>query len=739
MANFRQILIAFVAVLSLSFPSFASAQRVHEVRPASRDEVRIGAEANASLDEIVVLARRISENADLTVDDVIANNGHVRYICRVHGRQVYFGTDSTYGGARCPEDAERARGVLRHSVYRVPRMHGAHLPPASAHPSPHSVPVTDVASTARIAELERDVRERDASLENAESRIIDALNIADHASEELERIRNEPLPEQITVVRTVHEPAVALPASAPGLPWWISFLLGMAVLLIFYGLYYRRHTLAPYIAYGADRADKAKARKLALAKADTIYSDDAYRIRKLTRSRKRLAQYILDLIRTRDSQDAALGEALPQLEVLAQHQKRKADIVERNLRIVDLRGQLELPEVLRLQILECQHYLEEAQGHGDETQAEHYRMAIAQCQKQLEEIPYDPEEVREELGTLLALQREDVKLQCGLDLDGSALDEWRADMEAKTRQKLMEAEAKLRAFQAMHVILEEDRKSDQEKLAGQRAALALGNEQELAAAKRRLEEEYAAKDGELAGRFWLQASATYTASEDAKQMEKAARSVKRQLESSQLRVEEQAQQLAMFRLREAALLEREAGSATAALIMEYYRQIADLEQKLNTATGGRWSEVPAPAPSSDGSLPFDEVISMDDGPSERPPRLRRTTGALERSNYDTRVSIPGAPPLRRETSVLAELFGYLEHFSHGSNGTPSPDKLLQCNELESRDLLYFLHNFSIRTPLLPKAVPLRKFAITIEKAGKADLLATRLRRRTDPPGPPVPA
>lgn len=120
---------AFVAFLFTLLPTFASAQHVHEVRPAGADEVRIGVDGPASIDEVVRLARRITGNSALTADDVIANLPHARrYACRAGGRLVYFGPDPAYGG-RCPEDGIRREGVLRGVAYRVPREHGVVLPP----------------------------------------------------------------------------------------------------------------------------------------------------------------------------------------------------------------------------------------------------------------------------------------------------------------------------------------------------------------------------------------------------------------------------------------------------------------------------------------------------------------------------------------------------------------------------------------------------------------------------------
>lgn len=147
--------VAFATFLFSFLPTFASAQQVHEVRPAGADHVRIGVHGPASMETVVAFARRITGNSALTAEDVIANLPHARrYACRVGGRLVYFGPDPGHGG-RCPADGVRTEGVLRGAVYRIPREHGVVLEsPVERRARRATPPASDEASQRRIAELE---------------------------------------------------------------------------------------------------------------------------------------------------------------------------------------------------------------------------------------------------------------------------------------------------------------------------------------------------------------------------------------------------------------------------------------------------------------------------------------------------------------------------------------------------------------------------------------------------------
>jgi hypothetical protein len=699
MANLRQVLSALVAVLCLSFPSLAHAQRVHEVRPAPAGEVRIGTEANASLDEIVVLARRITGDAELTTEDVIMNNDHVRYVCRAHHRQLYFGTDSSYGGNRCPDDASRYRGVLRDSVYRVPITHGSMLVDPGWHhvvsnvSPPTPAPVVNQTSDAEARELAA-LR---AAVEQSAADLAAVRTSLRIASEERDAARNAP-PRTVTVTQVVAEHAT---------PWELALavLLAIAITLAsVYALYRRR--FMPRFELKLKDVNTAWEKKL---------EDEVSAIRVEEREK---AQVELDLLRPKlalydrgrriwkiwhDVTNLKFEELRQKYVLLeTKHQaereafeRRKSEITVNNLEIASMRKMLEVPESLRHQILEYQHRVVTALEHGEQAQADEYRAAIGQCEAQRKLLHFDPEEVQARLQHVLTEQQELFAEQCGLRLDGSALDEWRADLEHKTRDKYFEAEAKRTAYEVLHVIHQADLATKQEalqkKYADMETNLTHQNEVSLGEKLVALEAEYGARAAEI-GR-----------------------------------------QLAESQQREAAL--RGDPQAQGEMIFAMEATIAELREELGKRSkpdDDRWS---VPAEPSSGSL---ELPIEDDGQSVPPqPRVRqrKVTGPIARASYDLDVTKVAAPAPRREDALLRELENYLKLLEQSGNGGSATPKRMVCSDEEARNWAFLVENVHIQSSFLTDVPRLRSYAAALKKAGKEQLLKKRRDTNRPPPAP----
>jgi hypothetical protein len=764
MAQIRRFLSACFAVLILTVPSLAAAQRVHEVRPAASDEILVGTESGATLRDIVALSRRISGNAELDADDVIMNNDHVRYVCRAHGRQLYFGRDAAYGGDRCPEDASRSRGVLRDSVYRIPRSHGTALPsrPLRLERREVAAPVT-TAPDMRVAMLENQVHELEHANENAESRILDALNTADRATAELDELRAHPPAPQVHM-EFIHDPAqaeeiaqlrAALAARPPTETPWplyaLAFVLVIAALLVLYGLhvYLRNRALRPHITFGQTQAKMSAERLIDLKEADRVQKEDAQAIKSLRARRRGLGTYVAELRVLRDRQERVLAKALPQLKELAAFQDRRNSIVESNRRIGELRVMDERVEVYRLQIVEAKDYLAEAEKREDAVAITHCQAAIAQCEADLAKIPYDPEEVRNDLRDLIVVQSLELAEQTGIEFDGSATDAWRAEIEAKARRRLMEADAKRQTYEDLAKVV-----------ADERVMLAVDNEKELAEKKAALEAEFTAKqaafeaectarrteldeeakrlrekDEGLGGVLMAHAFGAHVATKDAADVQGAAERLSKKLkENGELLVKANAR-IVELELREQVLLNGpEAESAQAKLILEYDRKFAHLEEKVKNM-GGSWSDPPPPPPLSLPARISVPELGMDEATVPPPaPRHRRPTGSLDRTAIlaGSASQQSGTPAPRKEAGLLETMRMYLDESTKSGNGAAAVGKVLHCSEEEGRDLVYFLHNFSVESPLLEKPVRIRQFALAISKIPEKKAWLES-RRKTNPP------
>jgi hypothetical protein len=243
----------------------------------------------------------------------------------------------------------------------------------------------------------------------------------------------------------------------------------------------------------------------------------------------------------------------------------------------------------------------------------------------------------------------------------------------------------------------------------------------------------AAKDGRIMGTLMMHAMSERNAVEDATQIEKAAERLKKRLEDAESSRRELEADRDRLRLREQALLNGEGDPAAIKLIMAHDRKVSDLESALTRAhalatTGGSWTDEPE--------------SSVEEEPSRvsrRPVRTRRDTGrmfpAATGFESDPPPRLHPAPRIHRpETPLLVELGTFLDELELQANGAP-PDRRLVCDEMQSRDLLFLLHNFSVESKLLPgKPVSLRKFAITYEKEypESKHLLGERLRQKTNP-------
>ncbi|HVM91013.1 MAG TPA: hypothetical protein VMU11_03910 [Verrucomicrobiae bacterium] len=762
MANIRLFLSATLAVLSFGLPSLASAQRVHEVRPSPDGEVRIGVDGNGSMDDLVALARRITGNEALTADDVLANNAHVRYVCRSGGRQLSFSRDAAFGG-RCPERAERSHdGLVRGTFYRIPRVHGAVLPPRTpalaATPVPRAGPSADAAA-ARIAELEAELRDLNAANEMAESRVLDALNHADTLSTELERLRSTPAAEPQAHTEFVRDPAqqaeleqlreenarlaATLTATHPGVAWWVIALLSVMLTLAFLYPFYG-YVLVPRVEHRLREWGTKGWKQYEVEKKK--YEDEHVALRASDQD-KFTAEEELKLLRPKlglyergrriwriwnevaNAQFEKLKEELRTLhrnreETRAAEQTARDERIQRNRRIGELREMSERVEAYRLQIAEATDYLSKALAESDEDTVRHCHSVIAQCERDLKAIPYDVDEVRRELDELVAIQAVALTELCGFDIAHGSTDQWRAETEAQIRRKLMEAEAK----RAVYVSL-------CQAISNERHALAIGNERELAEKKAALDAEYAAKDGALMGKLWSHGLDASTAREDARQIERAAERQRQQLKDATIRAAQLEKQVKEMTQRERVLMNTpEADQTKVELLLEYDAKIHALQEKVRHL-GGSWSDPPPPSYA-------EELPEGDDGSTVPPPparavRERRHTGSMLRtSGLDSHPSDPPAPTVRKEGPLLAEVGHFLDLFSRSGNGAASAGKVLHCSEDEARDLLYLLHNFFIESPLLPGRPRLRSFASQISKiAEKKPWLESR--RKTIPP--PAPA
>ncbi|MCK9361345.1 hypothetical protein M0Q28_03905 [Patescibacteria group bacterium] len=482
MAIIRSIVFAaFVACLFLVLPGFASAQNVHEVRPAGADYVRIGVDGPTSMEAVVALARRITGDETLTADDVLANLPHARrYVCRVGGRQVYFGPDPEYGG-RCPEDATRSFGLLRGATYRVPRTHGAVLPPIVRRTSR---PVPAGAPDARVAELEsrlRDVTaerddfrqryeesetvvhrandERDEALEQLEAANTALETVRAELAEALSALAARPEPRTVTVTAPA---AVSLNSPFYGRPLWAAFVL-LAVIMIALLLIalwpIRYFMLRPHLAYrGVLEQAKTKLEgglmetRSYLRTAEEDLKKEVAKTKSLTKRRKRLVRAVVYYRVLRDRMERVMADALEKLKELKAFQDRKDRIAAAQEELAKLRFAEEVFLHAETQVEETMSDLEEANNANprDEKLIADLQGVLKVYEENLETLG-DSSDLRAKIAGLVGTLERDMKLQCGLAFDTSATDQRLADWIHKRAEALRKLQAKASTYEALTI------------------------------------------------------------------------------------------------------------------------------------------------------------------------------------------------------------------------------------------------------------------------------------------------
>ncbi len=499
MAIIRSIVsVSFVACLFLALPGFASAQDVYEVQTSSDDYVVVGVHPGATMDEVVVLARRLSGNAELTSEDVLANVPHARrYVCRHNGRQLYFGTDPAYGGL-CPEGARRSDGIIAGVRYRIPRAHGDVLPPVVRSRVRPTAPVatTDATSAARIAELEgrlatlqenydeameeislsadafRDdaegIRELGDQLDEAEEAVEDAMMAlrevmaqfdAEHQIREEAEMRLHDAEAAIGLARQeiarlsqeladARRGEVTLNSRFYDRPLWGAFAL-LAVFMI--GLFLcllwpiRRHLLKPHLAYRErleGERDNLKTNlegeQMAYNVAQKEHAQDAKKSGRTVRLlRYWLARAGHEHVRLLDEdarKEQALGSTLRKLEELKGYQDRKRRIAVNQALLVHLRDQEEPFNNLQSLVDETMEEQEAARLAGDADGILNCERALQIYQEQRQGLG-SPDALRAEIAKIASEMAEDMDAQCGVSFDPTTSDERFAQLEVARRSE----------------------------------------------------------------------------------------------------------------------------------------------------------------------------------------------------------------------------------------------------------------------------------------------------------------
>ncbi|MCC6563546.1 hypothetical protein IT087_01500 [Candidatus Uhrbacteria bacterium] len=484
MAIIRSIVFsAFVACLFLVLPGFASAQNVHEVRPAGADYIRIGVDGPTSMEAVVALARRITGDETLTVDDVLANLPHARrYVCRVGGRQVYFGPDPDYGG-RCPEGATRSDGLLRGATYRVPRTHGAVLSPIVRRTSR---PVHAEAPDARIAELESRLRDvtaerddfrqryeesetivhrandgRDEALEQLEAANTALETVRAELAEALSALAARPEPRTVTVTDPASAAAITLNSPFHGRPLWAVFVLiivlMIALFLLLFGTVIRPLTLRPHLAH-RERLETEKTRLEGqvmetgnyLRTADADLKKEVAKTKSLTKRRKRLVKAVVYYRVLRDRTDRVMTDALEKLKELKAFHDRKDVIAKAHSDLAALRDQEEPYLNAEALLQEALEGREEATSRGDEKAVHEYSEAVKIYEENLASLG-DPNALRAEIAGLVALLAREMQLQCGIAFDIRSADERLGEWEDRKREELRKLRAKSQTYEALAI------------------------------------------------------------------------------------------------------------------------------------------------------------------------------------------------------------------------------------------------------------------------------------------------
>lgn len=742
----RSMLVAAsAAFLFAILPAVASAQNVHEVRPAGVDHVRIGVHGPASIDEIVALARRITGNPALTADDVIANLPHTRrYACRAGGRLVYFGPDPEYGG-RCPEHGIRREGVLRGATYRIPREHGVVLEPPverRARPS-RGASAPNPADAARLTEVERRLTETAGRLRLAEQSATDAGTARIRAEAEASRLRDDlatarrerdearaalaarptaPIVVSVPGLReTAERETITLASRLHGMPIWglmaLLALVILAVAFIAFGLVVLPREKRPLVDR-IDELEEAKTKTEGELMEKRVEADEASK--DLAKARRRIESLraagtrVIRMGKRLFEESRASAEAHRVLKEdeeraaakLIAYQNRKQCIAENHAKLMQLREEEDPFLHLETLIRQTETDRELAVEREDMDAVTQYDQALAIYRENLESLG-DSNELRARIAGLTTVLARDVRLQCGFAFDTRSVDDRLVHWEDLRREELREAAAARKNYETLVSLLEERE---------------LGRVAEITSKRRALEGEVAAKEGELAGRHWCYASARYDA-------EEALRAKEREL--TELR-----------EVREALdehkrLVDAFAGdpSAHAQAILQRDALIADLAQKLRevgidpgrlpaTPSNGSWpeeitEELPLPGTPAYGvCAPRKRVPTLAVGASEEAVKAAR----------DSQLPAPPKSPTYSLNRAVCKLLDDLESL-------PPDARIVPCDEREAADWVQLFGTCQISAPRLG-IVPFRKL-LAAAASGAPEWLSGRMtRQRTEPPPAP---
>lgn len=733
--------IATACLLCLSWlaPAFASAQSVYEVQTSSDDYVIVGThDTGATMDRVVALARRLTGNPEITSADVIANLPHPRrFVCRTHGRQIYFGTDPEHAG-RCPEDGVRADGLLAGMRYHIPRVHGVILPPPVRRTArvASEAPAADAVAREHFEALEQELdavtAERDTYhqyVEEAETLILRANEAREEAVERAEAAEARP-PRTVTVTVSAPSHEVTLTSLYGGRPLWgvmlTAAVLFVAIFLIFFGLVIRPRMLVPY-ARETERLTKertklegektAHASELMEAKTyiKTLEKDLNTEVGKTLKLRSRIESLRAAgkrAIRMLVSVAADHRRLKEEHEVIAKRlegfEDRREQIEEAYGKLAALRDQEEPFVNAQMLLREAEDARLDAEDRGDADAMKQLDEVIRLYQEHLESLG-DPGDLRTEIAGLVAQLSKAMFLQCGIPLDARPADERLSEWEERRR-------AELRRTQAAGT-----------------AGLA-----ELNQMRRALERDVIHKIGTAEGQA---AAKVWKASLDKLEVQEALALERRTLskfgqEVAGLRKQLADQQREFAELKN--LLAATSGEPTEFATALFARdtrigelELACREAGVDLSKGPRsllefWAQPQdrlSPVPPNGGEV-----------------RARVPTLTIASSEGERPSAVPG--PSSPGNAINTALFRFLDTIE----AMPPEYRILHSSEREVRDWAFFLAKWQVTVPAAwdgpdePKQtreVPLRDL-VKVVKRFFPEWVEERARRRTDPPGAPVP-
>ncbi len=427
------------------------------------------------MEKIVALAQRLTGNAELTSEDVLANLPHARrYVCRANGRQIYFGTDPAYAG-RCPEGATRFDGVLAGAHYPVPRVHGNVLSPVTrrvTRPAEFAPPDPRIDAYESTREL---LEETMADRDSARSELASARADLSAANAALAN-----WPEVRPVVVPAPAPAPVVQTEAPG---WLAFVVLLMLGLLVLAAWSIDHFRVKPLLAKCEELEKAntelQGKLMETANFLRTSEEDCAREVKisngLVKRRARLVKAVIFYRSTRSKTDADLKR---EKAGLTEFRERRDRITDCHAKLAELRVREE--PILRAESLvqEVMVLREAAQDRGDEDFVTQLDDALRIHEKELMLLG-DPQELRAEINGLVAVLKRDMQLQCGLYFDTRSSDEWRAERDNEQRTLKCELEARTATYKELAAEVMKANAARKEE-----HAMAL---EEIAAARRELE------------------------------------------------------------------------------------------------------------------------------------------------------------------------------------------------------------------------------------------------------------